>query len=46
MDFIAEVRRLQLVSKKSISSIAPSLRISRFIVRKHLYTEIEPIYQR
>ena len=46
MDIIAEVRRRHFVSKESISSIALSLRISRPTVRKHLKTEIEPVYQR
>ena len=46
MGIIAEVRRRHFVSKESISSIALSLRISRPTVRKHLKTEIEPVYQR
>ena len=46
MDIIAEVRRRHLVSGESISSIARSLKISRPTVRKHLSTEIEPIYKR
>lgn len=46
MDIIAEVRRRHLVSGESISSIARSLKISRPTVRKHLSTEIEPVYQR
>ncbi len=46
MDIIAEVRRRHLVSGESISSIARSLKISRPTVRKHLSTEIEPVYKR
>jgi len=46
MDIIAEVRRRHLVSGESISSIARSLKISRPTVRKHLSTEIEPLYKR
>ena len=46
MDIIAEVRRRHLVSGESISSIARSLQISRPTVRKHLSTEIEPVYKR
>ena len=46
MDIIAEVRRRHLVSGESISSIARSLKISRPTVRKHLSTEIEPVYNR
>ncbi|MEO1886808.1 MAG: IS21 family transposase, partial [Methyloprofundus sp.] len=39
-------RRRHLVSGESISSIARSLKISRPTVRKHLSTEIEPVYKR
>ncbi len=46
MDIIAEIRRRHLVSKESISSIARSLKTTRTTVRKHLKTEIEPVYQR
>jgi len=46
MDIIAEIRRRHLVSGESISSIARSLKISRPTVRKHLETEVEPIYKR
>jgi transposase len=46
MDIIAEVRRRHLVSGESISSISRSLKISRPTVRKHLSTEVEPVYQR
>ena len=46
MDIIAEVRRRHLVSGESISSIARSLKISRPTVRKHLSTEVEPVYNR
>ena len=46
MDIIAEVRRRHLVSGESISSISRSLKISRPTVRKHLSTEIEPVYKR
>lgn len=46
MAIIAEVRRRHLVSGESISSIARSLKISRPTVRKHLSTEIEPVYKR
>ncbi len=46
MDIIAEVRRRHLVSGESISSIARSLKISRPTIRKHLSTEIEPVYKR
>lgn len=46
MDIIAEVRRRHLVSGESISSIARSLKISRPTVRKHLKTEVDPVYKR
>ncbi|WP_199065747.1 IS21 family transposase [Chitinimonas sp. BJB300] len=46
MNLIAEIRRRHLVSKESISSIARDLKLSRPTVRKHLQTEVEPIYQR
>jgi DNA-binding transcriptional ArsR family regulator len=46
LDIIAEVRSRHLVSEKSISSIARSLKISRPTVRKHLSAEIEPVYIR
>ena len=46
MDIVAEVRRRHFVSKENISSIARSLGISRPTVRKHLKTEVEPVYQR
>ncbi len=46
MDIIAEVRRRHLVSGKSISAIARSLKISRPTVRKYLATTVEPSYQR
>ena len=46
MDIIAEVRRRHLVSGESISPIARSLKISRPTVRKHLSTEVEPVYKR
>ena len=46
MDIIAEVRRRHLVSGESISSIARSLKISRPTVRKHLSTQVEPVYNR
>ena len=46
MDIITEVRRRHLVSGESISSIARSLKISRSTVRKHLSTEVEPVYNR
>ncbi|TSJ85910.1 IS21 family transposase [Chitinimonas sp. BJB300] len=46
MNLIAEIRRRHLVSKESISAIARDLKLSRPTVRKHLQTEVEPIYQR
>ncbi len=46
MDIIAEIRRRHFVSKENISSIARSMGISRPTVRKHLKTDIEPVYQR
>ena len=46
MNIIAEVRRRHFVSGESISSIARSLKISRPTVRKHLSTDIEPVYKR
>ncbi len=45
-DIIAKVRRRHFVSGESISSIARSLKISRPTVRKHLLTEVEPVYKR
>jgi transposase len=46
IEVIAEIRRRHLVSKESISSIAHDLKLSRQTVRKHLQTEIEPVYTR
>lgn len=46
MDIIAEIRRRHLVSGESIRSIARSLKLSRPTVRKHLSTEVEPVYKR
>ena len=46
MEVIAEIRRRHLVSKESISSIARDLNLSRPTVRKHLKTEVDPVYVR
>ncbi len=46
MEFIAEIRRRHLVSGKSISSIARSLKLSRPTVRKAVKAQVEPLYQR
>lgn len=46
MDVIAEIRRRHFVSKESVSSLARSLKLSRTTVRKHLKTEVEPVYRR
>ena len=46
MHLIAEIRRRHFVSGESISFIARSLNLSRPTVRKHLKTELEPVYQR
>lgn len=46
MDIIAEIRRRHFVSRETISSIARSLNLSRPTVRKHLYSEAEPVYER
>lgn len=46
MDVIAEIRRRHFVSKESVSLIARSLKLSRTTVRKHLKTEVEPVYRR
>lgn len=46
MEFIAEIRRCDVISGESISSIARSLEPSRPAVRKALKVEGEPIYQR
>jgi hypothetical protein len=46
MDIIAEIRRRHFVSKETISSIARSLNPSRPTVRKHLHSEVEPVYTR
>jgi transposase len=46
MDLIAEIRRRNLVSKESISSIARDLKLSRPTVRKQCRARHEPRYQR
>ncbi|WP_295623945.1 hypothetical protein [uncultured Nitrosomonas sp.] len=46
MDIITEIRRRHFVSTEKISSIARSLKLSRTTIRKHLKTEVEPVYQR
>ena len=46
MEVIAEIRRRHWVSGESISSIARDLKLSRPTVRKHLATEVEPVYVR
>ena len=46
MEFITEVRRLHLVGKKSIPSIARDLKLSHPTVRKHVKSVAQPLYRR
>jgi hypothetical protein len=46
MEVIAEIRRRHLVQGEKISAIARDLNLCRQTIRKHLITEVEPVYQR